>query len=262
MIVVERPIEMPDQDSGNVVVLFKGGRLGTWYQLTEKERRDFSQTHVDLMLSVASQYGMRRLEGFRLIGPQKDWQRFWLIEFPTMQGAEQWIQAEMAPPYGLYGYYEYQLSRPLEAELFSAWVTDPAPPTVPLTADPHVISELWSDTGSVVVLMFVRYRPGAEALTAAERGDAKHVELMRHLAKQYGLMRLEGFQLITPQNGWHRAWIIELPNLEAAEAWIDGEESLPFGRHASRTIHIARKWSPEYFASWVSQNEDEVPQPD
>jgi hypothetical protein len=245
---------MPDQNTDSIVILFKGGRLPSWHQLSDKDRSDFTQTHVNLMLSVAEQFGMRRLEGFRLIGPQDVWQRFWLIEFSSMEGAEQWIQAEMAPPYGLYGYYEYYFSRQLKPEVFSTWVTDPAPPTVPLAADPHTVPELRIDTGSIVVLMFARYRPGAEALTPQARGDAQHVDLMRSIARKHGLMRLEAFQLLTPQNDWHRAWIIELPTLDAAEAWVDGEESLPHGMHATRTIYLTRKWSPEYFASWVTRD--------
>ena len=251
MVVVERTVKMSDQASSNIVILLKGGRLPSWYQLSEKDRDDFSQTHVNLMLSIAEQYGMKRLEGFHLIGSQDDWQRFWLIDFPSIEGAEQWIQAEMAPPYGLYGYYEYHLSRQLQPELYSTWVTEPAPPTVPLAADPHIIPKLHDDTGSIVVLMFARYRPGAKALSPEERGDAKHIDLMQNIAQKAGLMRLEAFQLLTPQNEWHRAWIIELPTLEAAEAWIEGEESLPFGMYASRTIYLTRKWSPKYFASWV-----------
>ena len=52
------------------------------------------------MLSVARDHRMKRMEGFRLIAPQERWERFWVIEFPTLEGAEAWIEAEMAPPYG------------------------------------------------------------------------------------------------------------------------------------------------------------------
>ena len=52
-----------------VVVLFNGGRLPAWHQLSDQERSIFEQTHVDLMLSVARHHAMARLEGFRLIGP-------------------------------------------------------------------------------------------------------------------------------------------------------------------------------------------------
>ena len=244
---------MPEPDSNSIFVLFQGGRLPSWDQLSDSDRNEFTQAHVDLMLSVAHRHGLKRLEGFRLIAPQQDWQRFWLIEFPDMAGAEAWIQAEMAPPYGLYGYYQYHFSRLLRPELFSSWVTDPAPPVVPLQADPHTVPELGVDTTSIVVLMLARYRPGAEALSPQQRGDAQHVELMQGIARQVGLMRLEAFQLLAPQNDWHRAWIIELPTLQAAEAWVAGEEALPHGLHAQRTIQLTRKWSPEYFASWVKR---------
>ena len=242
---------MTDRDTDNIVVLFKGGRLPSWYRLGDSDRDEFTQTHVDLMLSVAEQYDMKRLEGFRLITPQDDWQRFWVIQFPSMEGAEQWIRSEMAPPYGRYGYYEYYFSRHLQPDTFSEWVTKPSPPTVPRAADPHNVPELWTDTESIVLLMLARYRPGAESLTPEQRGDGQHVELMQSIAHRHGLMRLEGFQLLTPQNDWHRAWIIELPTLEAAEAWIDGEQAIPHGLHTQTTSYLTRKWSPEYFASWV-----------
>lgn len=242
-----------DQNAGGVVILLKGGRLPSWDHLGENEKSEFSETHVDLMLSVADQFGIKRLEGFRLIGPQDSWQRFWLIEFPSIEGAEKWIEAEMAPPYGLYGYNEYYLSRPLKPASFSTWVTKPLPPVIPLDADPHTIPPLSIDRRSVVVLMFARYRPGTESLTPNVRGDEEHVALMQRIAQEQGLMRLEALQLITPQGAWHQAWIIELPTLEAAEAWIQGEESLPHGMHVRRNIHLARKWAPEYFASWVRE---------
>ena len=38
--------------------------------------------------------------------------------------------------------------------------------------------------------------------------------------------------------------------LEAAEAWVAGEEALPHGMYAQRSVHIARRWAPEYCASW------------
>ncbi len=244
---------MTDSEIDRVVVLFKGGRLPSWHQLSDQQRHAFEQTHVDLMLTVAQRHKMSRLEGFRLIGPQGDWQRFWLIEFPSVAGAEAWIQAEMAPPYGLYGHYEYHLSRPHEPDRFSAWVTNPAPPIILRKADPHTIPDLRIDPGSIVLLMFARYRPGAEGLTPEERGDEQHINLMQGIAREHGLMRLEGFQLMSPQADWHRAWVIELPTLEAGEAWVAGEEALPHGMYAKRTFHIARKWAPEYFASWSSR---------
>ena len=55
------------------------------------------------MLEVAGRHRMVGLEGFRLITPQQNWQRFWTIEFPTFAGARDWIEKE-APPYGRYGF--------------------------------------------------------------------------------------------------------------------------------------------------------------
>ena len=183
---------MSDQES--VVVLFKGGRLPSWQQLSDQQRGDFEQAHVDLMLSVARQHEMSRLEGFRLIHPQFDWQRFWLLEFPSFAGAEAWVQAEMAPPYGLVGYYEYFFSRRLSPHKFSSWVTNPTPAVVPAAGDPHNVPVLRADNDSLILLMFARYRAGAEGLSAAERGDLEHETTMRAIAAREGLLRLEGFQ--------------------------------------------------------------------
>ena len=242
-------LSVPEIDP--VVVLLRGGRLPTWHQLSPDERKSFEQTHVDLMLSIARQYSMTRLEGFRLIGAHGDWQRFWLIEFPTVKGAEAWIQAEMAPPYGRFGHYEYHLSRSIEiGQMFEGWVTESPPPVVPMGGDPHTIPQLAIDSNSVVVLMFTRYRPGAESLTPEEKGESEHIALMQETARKHGLIRLEGFQLIHPQPAWHRVWVAEFSSLESAEAWIDAEESVPHGMYTQRIIHLARKWAPEYFASW------------
>ena len=237
----------------SVVVLYKGGRLPSWGQLSPEERQAFERQHVDLMLQVADQYGLMRLEGFKLIGPQKDWQRFWLIEFPTMEGAEAWIEAEMAPPYGLYGYYEYYLSRPWGADFFSTWVARPLEPiVVPADADPHSIPELKENRSTVVVLLFGRWRPGAEAAAPDVRGDTEHEELMRSVSREQGLMRLEVFQLTDRQSDWHRVLVLEYPTFEAAEAFINAEVQPPHGLYSAKTFYLARKWAPEYFASWVS----------
>src|SRR5439155_10327808 len=116
---VNRPASIPpvgmdvssERGRDTIFVLFKGGRLPSWHLLSEAERTAAEQNHIDLMLSVEERHDMRRLEGFRLMGRQHDWERFWVIEFPTLDGAEAWIEAEIKPPYGLYGYYDYQLAR-------------------------------------------------------------------------------------------------------------------------------------------------------
>ena len=118
----------PQVSKNSVVVLFKGGRLPSWGRLTREEQVVYSQQHVDLMLSVAREHRMMRLEGFKLMAPEAGWVRFWVIEFPTLAGAEAWIDAEMAPPYGHYGYYEYYLARRWQEEYLSDWVTRPSAP--------------------------------------------------------------------------------------------------------------------------------------
>ena len=98
----------------------------------------------------------------------------------------------MAPPYGLYGHYEYYFSRQLKPEVFSGWATEPATPTVSLDADPHMVPELRIDTGSVVVLMFARYRAGAEALTPHERGDVPCRAPEGHAESDFSPTRCDG----------------------------------------------------------------------
>ena len=239
-------------DRSSVVVLYKGGRLPSWEQLSVAEQDAASQEHVDLMLSVAVEHGLKRLEGFKLVGPHKDWQRFWLIEFPTMEGAERWIEAEMMPPYGLYGYYEYFLSRRCGAEYFGSWVHQPAPPTVPLASDPHQIPELRTDRSSAILLLFGRWRPGAEALDPTVRGDAEHESLMRQVAREQKLSRMEVFQLIDRQSPWHRVLVLEFPTFDAAEIFIDAEVKPPHGLYSAKSFYLARKWAPGYMDSWVS----------
>ena len=157
----------------SVMVLAKTGRQASWHRLTEDERRSAEREHVDLMLSVAARHRMRRLEGFRLIGQQGRWQRFWLIEFPTFAGAEEWIEAEMAPPYGRDGFYEYHLTRPLAPDHFDAWLPGPPRVIAPQEADPAAIPALGADRSSVVVLQFSPFRWRRRARRCrADRGPA------------------------------------------------------------------------------------------
>jgi hypothetical protein len=74
---------------------------------------------------------------------------------------------------------------------------------------------------------------------------------MQSVARDHGLLRLEAYRLIGPQPDWHRAWVIEFPDLEGAEVWIEAELRPPHGRFATKAYHLARKWAPEYFATWV-----------
>ena len=67
-------------------------------------------------------------------------------------------------------------------------------------------------------------------------------------------MRYEAFKLMGPQEDWHLVWILEFPTLAGAEAWIDAEGSPPHSQYATRSFFLARKWAPEYFASWIPDN--------
>ncbi len=235
----------------SVVVLYKGGRLPSWHGLSAEEQDAFSREHVELMLSVAREHGMMSLEGFKLFAQAGDWARFWAIEFPTFEGAEAWIAAEMEPPYGRYGYYEYYLSRRIRREGLDSWVVNPPESARPAATDPSVIPVLDADTSSVVVIAFARWLPGADEVAPEERGDAEHVELMKAVGRKHGLMRLDAYQSIAPQSDWHRAWIAEFPTLDGAEAWIEAELRPPHSRYSMKTYHLARKWAPGYFAGWV-----------
>jgi hypothetical protein len=236
----------------SIFVLFKGGRLPSWHLLTEEERKAAEQDHIDLMLSVADQHDLKRIEGFRLMGRQHDWERFWVIEFPTLAGAEAWIEAEIAPPYGLYGYYDYQLARSWAVEHLATWPTSPRPAEAPRPGDPHRRPALLgADPSSVVVLLFGRGRPGYEAIGAEARGDDEHVGWMQQVARDHRMIRIEAFQTIARPSEWHRAWVIEFPDLAGAEAWMETEVLPPHGAYSSKQFLLARRWSPGYFASWV-----------
>lgn len=240
----------------SVVVLFKGGRLQTWHRLTDAQRDDYSAQHVELMLGVAHEHGMTSLEGFKLLEPKQPWERFWVLEFPTLEGAEAWIEAEMAPPYGTYGYYEYHLARRFAEDYFNDWVTTPRSESESLgPVDPSNLPPLDVDRDSYVVLEFARMLPEAVLASEGQRGDPEHRELMKSVAQEHGLIRLEAFQLMAPQPDWHRAYVIELPTIDAAEAWMAAEMAPPQSAYSNKTMHLSRRWSPRFFAGWLQGND-------
>ena len=244
----------PAADPGNdsVVVLFKGGRLPAWHRLSRKEQDAFSQEHVDLMLSVSRRYRLMHLEGFRLLGPQSHWERFWVIEFPSLAGAETWIRAEMAPPYGRYGYYEYHLARRAYPDGFIDRASRPPARKSPARGgDPRRIPSLRTDRSSLVVLTFRRWLPGATELSPEERSEVRKARKLRAVARRHGLIRLELFRLMAPQADWQEVGLVELPSFAAAEAWMEAETAPPHGSLTLLTMHLARKWAPAYFARWV-----------
>ena len=125
--------DRPAVSMDRVVVLVKAGRL---QRLGPRESRRSNATirgsTSTSCLKTGHRHGITRLEAFRLMGYQQPWHRFWVIEFPTFEGAEEWIQAEMAPPYGSHGYWEYYLARPWGRDYFSTWVTRDRKPMPPL----------------------------------------------------------------------------------------------------------------------------------
>ena len=245
------PVETDKMKSSqdSVVVLFKGGRLPAWHALTQQQRADYSAQHVELMLEVAHTHGMMTLEGFKLLEPQRAWERFWVMEFPTLEGAEAWIEAEMAPPYGTYGYYEYYLSRRFAQEHFASWTTAPRPdaPAPRIPVDPQDIPILDVDRSSCVLLEFARELPSA---IPAPEPELRR-KLLKSVAQEHGLIRLEAFQLIAPQNDWLHAYVVELPTLAGAEAWIHAEREPPHAAYSSNTMHLAHRWAPAFFARWL-----------
>ena len=233
--------DRPTASKDKVVVLVKAGRLQAWDHVSPEKQRYYAREHVELIFEVGHKYGIQRLEAFRLMGYQQPWHRFWVIEFPTLEGAEEWIQAEMAPPYGSHGYWEYYLARPWGPDYFSTWVTRERKPQPPIAdQEPGSIPGLEVDLDSVVVLMFGRGLPGSDLMSVKDRGDQEHVDLMKSVAREHGLMRLEGFRLIAPQDAWHRAWVIEFPTMAGAEAWMEAEVRPTYGTYNTKIYFPAR----------------------
>lgn len=242
-------VNTQDVSKDSVVVILNGGRLPSWDSVSAEEKKAFEQEHVNLMLSIAREHRMQRLEGYKLMAPQDVWVRSWLIEFPTLDGAEAWIEAEMAPPYGRYGYFEYYVSRRWKQAELTRWVTRPAVPVAPSPeTDPHRIPPLDVDLGSVVLWMFERPPPEAGRADL----DAGTVERLQSVAREHNLMRLDAFQSIAPQPDWQRLWLTEFPDLAGAEAWIEVQTQPPYGVHIGKSFQLTRKWAPEYFVNWIA----------
>lgn len=243
------PRRFPLEDD-TVTVLVQAGRLPTWHDVPADARERIEQEHVDRMLAVGREHGLRRIEGFHLITAQGAWQRFWVIDLPDLAAAEAWIEAETAPPYGAHGYYASHLARPHAVAELADWPSRARPTVVP-DPDPGRLRPLAAATDSIVILLFGRWRPEAELTDAEARGDTEHVTLMRRVAREHGLMRIESWQLIAPRDDWHRAWVIEFPTLEGAEAWLAAEVLPPHGRFSDKRYLLARRWDPAYFGGWT-----------
>ena len=233
----------------SVAVLFKGGRVPGWYGLTDEQHDEYQRVHVDLMLDVAREHGMTRLEGYRLVGTQQSWRLFWIIEFPTAEGAEHWIAAEVEPPYGAYGNFEYHLGRRWAPGHLAPLVTGPPDQHRRPGVDPHDIPDLDVDRDSLVVLGFGRH-VAQGGPPASATSDEAHARALGDVAERHGLSRLEGFRLLNPQPEWHWAYVAELPGFDGAESWIEAEMAPGRQGVVASSVYLARRWAPDYFDLW------------
>ena len=242
-----RPDLEIDRDS--VVVLCKRGVYPSHFDFSEEERAEHTRHHVDLMLSVCREHRLQGMEGYRLTPTREPWQRFWIIEFPSFEGAEAWIEAEVEPPSGPYNFSEYHLGRRWGSGVFSRWATRERPVIEPLQIqDMSILPHLKKYDGSVVVFGFAQRPTGHDWLGTDFDG---YVESMKAVAEEHGLMGLEVFKVIDLQDSLHSVWIAEFETLEGAEAWSKAEEGSPQGGFGFKVMHLARRWAPEYFSTWV-----------
>ena len=238
---------MTGQDE-SVVILFRGGRLPEWHLLDQAQRIDFERRHVDLMLAVSERHGLIGIHGYRLLGPRGNWERFWTIEFPDLAGAEAWMSAETEPPYGRYGFYDYTLARRWQPECLNWLPRKPEPPVSP-GADPHTIPALSADPSSIVLLAFGRQYRGPDQVAPGNR-DEERWRRMRKVSHSHGLIHDEAFRLMGTGAHGESVWILEFPGLAGIEACIDAETAPPAGVDLRHDFHLARRWAPEYFATW------------
>ncbi len=233
----------------SVVILFRGGRLPEWHQLEKDQRLDYERRHVDLMLSVSERHGLIGLHGYRLMGPRGSWERFWTIEFPDLAGAEAWMSAEVEPPYGRYGFYDYALARRWQPECL-AWLPRKSEPPVAPEADPRAIPVLSAEVSSIVLLAFGGWYRGSDQENYRKHVDVERWRRLREASRDHGLIHGEVFRLLGTGDRGDFVWILEFPGLAGAEAWIEAETAPPAGAHLSHDFHLARRWAPAYFASW------------
>ena len=153
----------------SVVVFLKGGRIPSWYGLSPEQQDEYSVEHISLMKSVINKYKMITLEGYKLWSPVNDWKFFWTIKFPTFEGAESWIEAEMEPPYGRYGSFNYYLARRIE----HIGVNSDSKETKPrFIKDDLDHTNLEEDKTSVVVITFEMPLPGSDLLAPDASANA------------------------------------------------------------------------------------------
>ena len=234
----------------SVVVFLKGGRIPSWYSLSPEKQDEYSVEHISLMKSVINKYKMITLEGYKLWSPVNDWKFFWTIKFPTFEGAESWIEAEMEPPYGRYGSFNYYLARHIE---YIGVNSDDAKETKPrFIKDDLDHTNLEEDKSSVVVITFEMSLPGSDLVAPDEYAHQRYIKNINSVTEEHKLIRLEAYRLITPQSNWHTTVIAEFPTINGANAWIDLQEDPSYVRFKTRTNYLSHKWAPEYFEGWIN----------
>ena len=233
----------------SVVVFLKGGRIPSWYGLSPEQQDEYSVEHISLMKSVINKYKMITLEGYKLWSPVNDWKFFWTIKFPTFEGAESWIEAEMEPPYGRYGSFNYYLARRIE----HIGVNTDSKETKPrFIKDDLDHTNLKEDKTSVVVITFEMSLPGSDLVAPDENARQGYIKNINSVTEEHKLIRLEAYRLITPQSNWHTTVIAEFPTINGANAWIDLQEDPSYVRFKTRTNYLSHKWAPEYFEGWIN----------
>ena len=233
----------------SVVVFLKGGRIPSWYGLSPEQQDEYSVEHISLMKSVINKYKMITLEGYKLWSPVNDWKFFWTIKFPTFEGAESWIEAEMEPPYGRYGSFNYYLARRIE----HIGVNTDSKETKPrFIKDDLDHTNLEEDKSSVVVITFEMSLPGSDLVAPDEYARQGYIKNINSVTEEHKLIRLEAYRLITPQSNWHTTVIAEFPTINGANAWIDLQENPSYVRFKTRTNYLSHKWAPEYFEGWIN----------
>ena len=228
-----------------ITILYRGGRLPSWDLLSIEQQTAFQNEHVEVMLRVAADHGLQRIEGFRLLASLGDWERWWTMRSADLAGAEAWMQAEVAPPYGRYGYYDYQLARQVSSATLD-WLPQRTWPPPPAT-DPHVVPALQADQSSIVVLAFGDWMPDSDAIDPDQRGDG---DRRQQVAADHGLLHGEVYQPCGRGANGSVVWVLEFPKQAGAEAWIEAEVIPPASTWQRRSFHLARRWAPEYFATW------------
>lgn len=232
-----------------IIVLYRGGRLPSWHHLDAAQQSAFQDEHVALMLQVGADHGLQSIEGYRLLAPVEDWERWWTMRFDDLAGAEAWMRAEVAPPYGRYGYYEYELARRWAPPSLD-WLPQRVAPVADASVDPRRVPALSVARDSIVVVAFGGFTPGSDTIDPTTRGDAGREHRLRQVANEHKLLHGELFRLMGPGRDGEFAWLLEFPDLAGAEAWIEAEGMPPAGSYQRRTFHLARRWAPDYFATW------------